>query len=798
MKKIVFAIFLLTTSLYSQTAALNGYCNLGASKALTSGLSSSNYQQGLIPSCTVTVYLTGTTTLATIYSDSSSTSLSNPFTANTDASWLFFSSVDQGYDVVLSGGVSPNVYTTSVTLTGLYPTNDLSVSCTALGCVSTTITTNQTMAGSLTLPDLITKNTPVEDVRAYGAKCDGSTNDQSAINTALATSGRHIILIPSGLTCLSEGALYIPGTTAGTSGNSLEVEGTLQLSASISTPFLNIGSATVGPAVNISIFGTGIIDANYLAPVIISGVNYSSVWLAVQQVRNGTLFGVVGGDTTATCTATHCYHAQFNIGGGTNILLQNIASAGSGTWGNCSTSITLPSPFTSLTTAAAGICMDAGTDNTIDESVLTIGYPVGASIHSGDNRISFHPWAATYSPDTGNMQIGIDDYASGTQISNCYIDTPQVFGIYEHEYNAVIDNCTFFELAGFAPTNTAYGVYFAIASPYASVTNSRFKGGTGSYFAYDVAGVGSLDTVARSGNVVSGGVTISYAAISNAITNSIFQSNVDISGSLNLDYSGTVHWEQYTDSNFYFHVHSVDDALDHLEFFPSGSNVFNVPTGQFHTFNVNASQVASIGLAGSSFANPTDAVYQMKIGAGSTATQDVSLAFVDRGTTEWVLDKDTSNVFRLHDQIGGNDRLIMYPSGYTNFNVLTGQGYNFNVGGTESIQISSGGLSNLNGTLLPSTFTGNAGNSTGKVVGVLTGTTGSIGGSALAAGACATGTATLTASATGHTGTAAASDGTVQGNYVPEVSVSGTTATVSVCAITAGTPTAKTYTVTVF
>lgn len=86
---------------------------------------------------------------------------------------------------------------------------------------------------------------------------------------------------------------------------------------------------------------------------------------------------------------------------------------------------------------------------------------------------------------------------------------------------------------------------------------------------------------------------------------------------------------------------------------------------------------------------------------------------------------------------------------------------------------------------------------TNGTVSLQSGATGSIGGGALAAGACATGTATIGVSATGHTGTAAANDGSVQGNYTINVSVITTTATVSVCAITAGTPTAKTYNVTV-
>ena len=73
-----------------------------------------------------------------------------------------------------------------------------------------------------------------------------------------------------------------------------------------------------------------------------------------------------------------------------------------------------------------------------------------------------------------------------------------------------------------------------------------------------------------------------------------------------------------------------------------------------------------------------------------------------------------------------------------------------------------------------------------------------VGGAALAAGTCATGTITLPVSLTGHPGFAQASDGSIQGNYAIQVSVSGTTATVSVCAITAGTPTAKQYNVTIF
>jgi hypothetical protein len=99
--------------------AITNYSVLGASQAEVSGLLSTNYQQGVIPNATVTVYLTGTTTLATIYADSSSTPLSNPFTSGTEGQWLFYALTGAAYDVVLSGGVPPNAYPAPVTFTGL-------------------------------------------------------------------------------------------------------------------------------------------------------------------------------------------------------------------------------------------------------------------------------------------------------------------------------------------------------------------------------------------------------------------------------------------------------------------------------------------------------------------------------------------------------------------------------------------------------------------------------------------------------------------------------------------------------
>lgn len=65
------------------------------------------------PGCTVTVYQSGTLTLASIYSDNSGTAKSNPFTADSATGYFFFFAASSltassRYDVRLSGaGMSP-------------------------------------------------------------------------------------------------------------------------------------------------------------------------------------------------------------------------------------------------------------------------------------------------------------------------------------------------------------------------------------------------------------------------------------------------------------------------------------------------------------------------------------------------------------------------------------------------------------------------------------------------------------------------------------------------------------------
>src|SRR5271156_3503189 len=128
---ILAALALLTASAYGQSlGAYNGACAAGGQALVTQGLPSAGTQPilggalasgtgavGSFPNCRVTVYLTGTTTQANpIYANASgSQTISNPFKANSDSSFLFFASTSGPYDTALSGGGLP----APVTLTGI-------------------------------------------------------------------------------------------------------------------------------------------------------------------------------------------------------------------------------------------------------------------------------------------------------------------------------------------------------------------------------------------------------------------------------------------------------------------------------------------------------------------------------------------------------------------------------------------------------------------------------------------------------------------------------------------------------
>ena len=150
-KKLVLLIALIPIGAFAQIGVIPIYnCLQNGVQAKTSGLYSSNYFQGIIPYCTVSIFLTGTTTIAT-------TTPQSPFMANSDGSiFPVFAAVNQGYDVVFSGGIPPNEYLIPVTLTGLYSGFNFSGGAylplaggTMTGAVNSTYSGNNSFTGSM-------------------------------------------------------------------------------------------------------------------------------------------------------------------------------------------------------------------------------------------------------------------------------------------------------------------------------------------------------------------------------------------------------------------------------------------------------------------------------------------------------------------------------------------------------------------------------------------------------------------------------------------------------------------------
>lgn len=114
MRKFIFIISLIlycVTLTPAQNIKISGIASKGGKNVKTSP--STQYKlMETYPSATVTVYLSGTLTLASIFSDESGTAKANPFTANTDASWSFYAAAGR-YDIKFSGTNVPVPFTIS-------------------------------------------------------------------------------------------------------------------------------------------------------------------------------------------------------------------------------------------------------------------------------------------------------------------------------------------------------------------------------------------------------------------------------------------------------------------------------------------------------------------------------------------------------------------------------------------------------------------------------------------------------------------------------------------------------------
>lgn len=140
-----------------------GWCAQGGVRVYVSNVGSAapapsfapTYFDQSYPNCTVTVYLTGTLTLATLYSDNAGTPLANPFTANSNGYWAFYA--DRGrYDVRFSGTAISSPFTTA----DIQLCDVISENCAGTGGGGTQ-TPHNLLAGAPVVPDTEAFSPPV-------------------------------------------------------------------------------------------------------------------------------------------------------------------------------------------------------------------------------------------------------------------------------------------------------------------------------------------------------------------------------------------------------------------------------------------------------------------------------------------------------------------------------------------------------------------------------------------------------------------------------------------------------------
>lgn len=429
----------LTCGAASAQGPITGYCTLGAKQASVQATNSTNYLQGIIRGCTVTVFFTGTTTQVPgtqVFSDAMGTILGNPFTANTaTGQWLFYVSTSSLYDVQFSGGIPPNTYSAPQTLTGLQPAGGggstgfpLTLGATPIAANSTTTAVTGLTVNGVTL-DATGANTQ------FLNRAGGYTTPAGGVTQIV--PGTNITVSPGGGT----GVVTI-NSTGGNSSVTFAASLT-SLGDSIPAGFLLSSPSTQSyPALMASTFGVSL--NNYAIPgdmacdVFRTQIYPNSVTSGQDAAPIGTM-GV--GTNDADIKGTGAYEATFNS------CYQAVQA-----W------MLTPSEYTVLA-GNAGNSVTGTCSNTPNSGVFG-----GAICGTGAGTITFT------TPALGTLYgfwYYVDDTLSGTNCFTYQVDSgtvssciPAVLTPHMATQNGGAASIAWFPISG-ASANTAHTVRFS-------------------------------------------------------------------------------------------------------------------------------------------------------------------------------------------------------------------------------------------------------------------------------------------------------------------------------------------------
>lgn len=345
-----------------------GDCYQGGQVVVTSGVNSTTFVERSFPTCTVTVYPTGSSTpvpAGQIFSDNMGTVLGNPFTANQTGHWFFYAANGR-YDVQISGGglASPITF-------GDIPLNDPASTNTNIPVPTQPLTylrtqpnagNNTTLQWSL-LPTVYASDYNFPPIAPGGTLTAGVSNTVTLPRAPLGVSGSdvgHLLYVSGGVgtaeavtitggTCVSganapctiiftpanshSGAWTIQSISGGlqesicampSSGGSVAVTSSIMLFANVS----NCGKAivTVQKLAGSTISGGTILGGSSLGSAISEGFAFpENAWNSIQAAApNWTGLTAV---TPATRVAVNNFPIGQEFQGGTTVSVVGIDGA---------------------------------------------------------------------------------------------------------------------------------------------------------------------------------------------------------------------------------------------------------------------------------------------------------------------------------------------------------------------------------------------------------------------------------------------------------------------------------------